>query len=297
MDISDEIREDVYDHIDQAREWELSSFDGEVDFIDEAVDTFDGFREDAAGQALEMKAKKMHPSPKVDFEGPDWDASDSARSAGDWIDDKSAELADIMLVANRFTGNTVTARRVMLSQSKFSKKSHKSRWNWNIKMHQYHLLNELPEIEFVEPDTGRRFDLEPENRSFTTYSFASDFYHSFFNTTEKMQEFMSSTEGIKSTTFNPQPDAPHGFQVFRGILKRFVLGMYGEKFDVGDPVSAMIRHMYEHASFDRSGSADVLSDGGYTETEDPGMAVIQVDIGLDNQEPNFDQLDESGPRL
>lgn len=297
MDIEDQLRDSIYDHIDQVKRWDHSSFTEEEDFIDEVVDTLDDFHQGTSGQALQMKAKKMHPSPKVDFDGPDWDKNAQARDAAKWIDGKGAELADIMLVSNRYRGNAVTARRVMLSQTKFSKESNKNPWKWKIKMHQYHLLDELPVIEFVEPATGQRFDLEPENKSFTTYSFASDFHHSFFNTSDKMQDFMSSTEGVKSTTYDPTPDAPYGFQVFRGILKRFVLGMYGERFEVGDPVSAMIRHMYEHASFDRSISPNALSDGGQSGDDDPGMAVIQIDIGLENQEPEFDELDSEGPRL
>ena len=297
MDLDDQLRDDIYSHIDQIKRWDLSKFDEEEDFIDKTVDTLDGFYEGSTGQALEMKAKKMHPSPKVDFQGPDWNDTAQARRAAKWIDQKNAELADILVVSNRFLGNTVVNRRVMLSQTKFSKKSSKNSWKWKVKMHQYHLLHELPEIEFTEPPTGRRFNLEPENKSFTTYSLASDFHHGFFNSTEKMRDFMTSTRGIKTTTYDPTPDAPYGFQVFYGMLKRFVLGMYGETFEVGDSVSGMIRHIYEHASFDRSVSSNMLSDGGYPYYDDPGLAIIQIDIGLDNQEPNFDELDAEGPRI
>ena len=297
MDLDKRIRKEIYSHIDQIKHWDLSSFSKEEDFIDATVDTLDGFYEGSAGQALQMKAKKMHPSPKVDFDGPDWDDTANARRTAKMIEQKSAELADIMIVSNRFLGNTATTRRVMLSQTKFSKKSSSNPWKWKVKMHQYHLLHELPEIKFVEPNTGECFNLEPENKSFTTYSLASDFHHGFFNTTEKMRDFMTSTQGIKTATYDPTPDAPYGFQVFYGLLKRFVLGMYGETFEVGDPVSGMIRHIYEHASFDRSTSSNMLSDGGYPYYEDPGLAIIQIDIGLDNQEPNFDELDAEGPRL
>lgn len=297
MDISDPLQESFYSHIDQLKRWDLSKFDEEEDVIDKVVDTMDDFSDDTSGQAAEMKAKKMHPSPKVSFSGPDWDGSGQARRAADWIDRKDAELADVMLVANRFRGSRVTSRRVMLSQTKFSKESSSNPWKWKIKMHQYHLLHELPEIEFVQPPTGQRFHLDPENKSFTTYSFASDFHHGYFNTTDKMQDFMSTTEGIKTTTFDPTPDAPYGFQVFRGILKRFLLDMYGERFEVGDDVSQMIKHMYEHANFDRSDSSNALADGGKQNDDDTGMAVIQIDVGLENGEPNFDELDAEGPRL
>lgn len=296
MEINDAMLDSVYDHIDRLKRWDLTSLGREEDFIDRTVDTLDGFYDSTGGQAVEMKAKKMHPTPKVDFSGPDWDGSSQARNAATWIEGESAELADLLIVTNRFQGNRITERRAMLSQTKFSKESSSSRWKWKIKMHQYHLLYEFPEIEFVEPDTGQEFNPEPENRSFTTYSFASDFKFGFFNSTEKMRDYMSSTEGIKTTTYDPTPDAPYGFQVFRGILKRMLLGMYGETFEPPDQIGSMIRHMYKHASFDRSVSPNAITDGGKSQ-EDSGMAAIQIDVGLENEEPAFDELDSEGPRL
>jgi hypothetical protein len=304
MELCDSLRKEIYDHIDQIEGWDHSHFGKEEDFIDEAVDTLDDFDEGIDGQSLQMKAKKMHPSPKVDFPGPSWDSSTQARKAATWIENKQAELADILLIVNRFRGGTVEERRVSLSQTKFSKQSSSSPMKWTVKMHQYHLLYEFPEIEFVEPSTGEKFDYDPERKSFATYSFASDFDHGFFNTTEKMRDFMSSTEGVKSTIYDPTPDAPYGFQVFRGILKRALLGMYGEPFEAGDELSQMIRHMFEESTFERSdsqnqlaeGSDSALSDGGEVE-EDSGTAVIQIDVGLENQETNFDEIDPEGPRL
>jgi hypothetical protein len=296
MDLGNSLRDSIYAHIDQIEQWSLSSFDGEVDVIDETVDTLDGFEDSSGGQSARFKTKKMHPSPQVDFSGPSWDGSSQDRAAADWIDDKDAELADLMFVANRLRGDTVVSRRVMISQTKFTKEATR-KWKWKIRMHQFHLLDGLPEIEFVEPATGERFDIDPDNRSFTTYSFASDHYPPFFNTTEKMQEFMSSTEGVKTTTFDPTPDAPHGFQVFRGMLKRFVLGMYGERFSADDTVGKMIQHMYDNATFDQGSSSNTLTDGGQTGMNDPGTAIVQIDFGLENQEANFDELDSDGPRL
>lgn len=297
MQIGDQLREEVYSHIDQVRHWEFDLFEKEEDFIDATVDTLDGFSEERFGQAIEMKAKKMHPTPKVDFNGPNWDDNPRSQRATDWINNTSAELADIMVILNVFVGDIVTNRRITVSQTKFSKEKKNNEWKWKIKMHQYYLLHELPEITFVVPATGGRFTLEPKNRSFTTYSFASDFHHAFFNTTEKMRNYMSSTQGIQSTTYDPTPDAPYGFQVFHGMLKRFVLGMYGEKFKIGDSIYELLEHIYEHNSFDRSVSSDVLSDGGRVDYNDSGMAIIQIDVGLENLEPNFDQIDEHGPRL
>ncbi|WP_254832854.1 hypothetical protein [Haloglomus salinum] len=293
MDLDDSLRDSIYTHIDQITQWSLSSFDREVDVIDKTVDTLDGFEDSNGGQSAKFKTKKMHPSPKVDFSGPRWSGN---KANADWIDRKNAELADLMFVANRLRGNTVVSRRVMISQTKFTRGASK-KWKWKVRMHQFHLLDSLPEIEFVEPATGERFDIDPDNRSFTTYSFASDHYFPFFNTTAKMQEFMSSTQGVKSTTFDPTPDAPHGFQVFRGMLKRFVLGMYGERFSADDTVGEMIQHMYDNATFDQGSSPNTLTDGGQTEMNDPATAVVQIDLGLENQEANFDELDSDGPRL
>jgi len=307
MELNDSLRKEVYDHIDQVKKWDHSDFDEEEDFIDKTVDTLDDFNEGSGGQSLQMKAKKMHPSPKVDFPGPGWKSSTQARRAAKWIENKQAELADILLLVNRFRGGTVEERRASLSQTKFSKQSSSSPMKWTVKMHQYHLLYEFPEIEFVEPSTGEKFDYDPERKSFATYSFASDFDHGFFNTAEKMRDFMSSTEGVKSTTYDPTPDAPYGFQVLRGILKRALLGMYGEPFEADDELAEMIEHMFEESGFDRGDSRDALADtadgdsalpdGGHANDDDSGTAVVQIDVGLENQAMNFDELDSEGPRL
>jgi hypothetical protein len=310
VELSDSLKEKLYAHIDQVKYWNHSEFDGEVDFIDKAVSTLDNFDEAPGDQRAQVKAKKMHPSPKVSFDGPDWAWSTQAKNAADHIANTDAELADIMVVMNRFEGDQVVGRRVTLSQTKFSKRASDSPWKWKIKMHQYHLLHELPEITFVEPATGESFNLDPVNKTFTSYSFASDFDHGFFNSTGMAREFMSSVDGVKSTTYGPKPDAPYGFQVFRGMLKRFILGMYGEEFEVGDEVSNMIQHMYDEATFTHSTSENDITrggnfatDGGYNmvgseeDDEDTGMAVIQVDMGEDIQAESFDQLDEEGPRL
>lgn len=297
MDLSDPLQDSLYAHIEQIKNWDFRSFTEEVDFIDEAVDTLDGFDYDSGNQKAEVKAKKMHPSPKVDFAGPNWNSNRQAQNAADWIENTTAELADIMIVVNLFESDQITERRVMLSQTKFSKEQSSDPWEWKIKMHQYYLLDKLPIITFTEPSTGESFNLNPENKTFTSYSFASDFRFGFFNSTRQMQDYMKSKRGIKTTGYDPTPDVPHGFQVFRGILKRFILGMYGETFRQGEEIYKMIQHMYDEASFERSVTSNTLTDGGQHQIEDPGMAVIQFDIGKEVGEKDFNDIDSEGPRL
>lgn len=272
----------VDNEIDKIEQFDRSNWDCEVDFIDQVVEWVDDDIRSNGMHWFDFKCKYMHQSPKVQFSGPDPRNTSWSKEKAGWIDKKSCEFADLLFLVNIYDDTGITDRRACISQSKFSKENSSNQFKWSIKMHQYYLLSEMPTFRFEK--SREDFDINRENKSLTTYSFASDFDECFFSTVSEMPDIMPSTKDVKTGTYNVSgSESPYPYQCMRGTLKRMIQSRYGQSFTDSDRIYDMLVEMFDKYDFDDDRSPDMISDGG--SQIDTGMAVVQIEkyVGDDEQ--------------
>lgn len=272
-----------------------SQFGEEEDFIDIAVLGLDGLQCGTTDQSAAIQVKEMHQSPYVTFDRPDW------------VRSTNPEMADLLYIVNIWDGTQIVERRASLSQAKFTKESD-NEWEsrrWKIQMHQYYFLHEQPEFCFNWKRADEDFEIEPENKSFVTYSFASDFLPPFFQPTKTMRRYMYETD-TDPAEFSFPRKRPWVVEQYNSVLQKLVERQYGEAFERGDKIYKLFKYMFSEqrdSTFTSSrtkneivdDSDDIISDGGY---EDPnsGLQVVFIDVSLDNGELDFRENSGEWPR-
>lgn len=142
-------------------------------------------------------------------------------------------------------------------------------------MNQYCILNDLPKFVVSSPDTGEIFELEPKSESFTNYSFASNFMKPFYYSTGRFGDKIN--QGAKKPTLNLEDERINGFDSSKSFIKRFLRRRLGERINPDSEIFEFINHLYREVSFSRSTSPSAMTDGG--EQDEPGLAVIQINVG------------------
>lgn len=185
MDISNDLIDAFGQEIADTRSHRFRNFSTEGPIIKATIDVLDDIcvEVDAdGGQSLWTITKQMHHTPQVEFFWPArWEKT-------------RAELADLLFLLTVYEDESGPVdRRTILSQAKHSKRenhytkpSHQSTasvehlppppYSWSISPHQYYLLENLPYFKPTKPAIDKVYHLSPTHQSFTTYSFASDFW-------------------------------------------------------------------------------------------------------------------------
>lgn len=262
----------------------------EREFISDVIPLLDNIVLHSGGQTLHAKTKNIDRTPKVEYEIPDH---------VDMPDDNKKyrrELADLLLVANFFENGSVKHRQALISQSKCMKKREVGYVDWKIDLYQFVLLNSLPPFELDYKASDERFNFSPNSTRLFNYSFVSNAHRPFFYRSSQMEEYMINTSGNKTTTFRHGTNPVTGLRLMLSILKRFLRGAYGEKFQSGSKEYNLLDEIYTHAPLSDSKSSNVLPDGG-EETPPPEGVIIQFDVNLDGDQSSFDEMDEGGLRL
>jgi hypothetical protein len=264
----------MHKQINKVDRLDRDKWSDEVDFIDNIVDWVDSEMVGNTPSGIDFKVKYMHSSPMVEFSGPDKRETNWSKSKADWINKKDCELADLLFLVNTYNTDGLDEHRVCISQSKFSKESDDKSWHWKVKMHQFYMLSHMSDIKLEKGKN--RYDIERSNKSFTTYSMASNFRECFFSTIDEMRHMMTSTSDVKTSTLKPKTENyPYPYQGMKGVLKRLILSMYGQSFDKSSDLYKFLKEMFSEYSFEGDSSKDAITDGGVM--QDPGMAVIQVE--------------------
>jgi len=267
MDIPDDIIDLFGREISRVSSGEFKNFKKEVPFIKKTIETLDDVYVSNRTYRIWSLAKKFHSSPIVDFELEH--CPDSHRA--------SAELADLIFVVNYIDGNisrTVQERLTSISQSK------KKVWDdspkgpiWEIKKHQFYLLDELPAFSVQLNAIDGDFNLTRKKQSFTTYSLVGDEWLPFFHSTSKLrrESDWSPREWNKDEIYNKdgrnydrKGKKPGGVSEMIGFLKMLIRGKRGQVFDSDDDVSRLYKRVLEESdSFDWSNTGNrPVTDGG-----------------------------------
>lgn len=259
-------------------------------FISDVIPLLDNIVLHDDGQTLHVKTKNIDRTPKVEYKVPD---------DVDMPDDNKKyrrELADLLLVANFFEDGSIKSRQALISQSKCMKKREVGYVDWKIDLYQFVLLNSLPLFELNYKASDEQFNFGPNSTRLFNYSFVCDAHRPFFYRSSQMEEYMINTSGNKTTTFRHGTNPVTGLRLMLSILKRFLRGAYGEKFQSGSKEYKLLDEIYSHAPLSDSNSSNILPDGG-EETPPPEGVIVQFDMNLDGEQPNFDEMDEGGLRL
>jgi hypothetical protein len=251
----------------------FSNYDSgdEVAFIDDTVDLLDRKYAYDGQQVLNVKCKKAHASPKVQF-----------GSLGNY-GKQSVELADILVVLNYWRNGIVSHRQSFFSQAKCVKKSQPGYLRWDIDESQYALLHERPAFQLEHKEAEVTHDLSDTAGSFFNFSFASETHRPFFYKTGDMEKYIDWSYATPRFYYGKNP--PYGNRFLFSVLKNTIRGRYGAGFDSGDAEYLLLEEVYEHAKLERSDSSNSVpsgskrvTDGGSTQTQ---FAIVNIDIDLD----------------
>jgi hypothetical protein len=292
MKISDEVLDEYKEVLAVFANDTFVGFGDERDFIKQAIRVFDDEEREGQGQTIESVSKKMDRSPIVEyFSIPDWNK-------------ETAELADFLFLVYHFKAGQIVDRYTMLSQAKYSDEDTDP--EWEVKKHQYHLLEYMPVFKLDSPSRGWKHWISPDRNSCTNFVFAGECWSPFFQLTEKMKEEMGySYYDTNDRTYSSEsePAVLNRMDVF---LNRLIRGQLGESIDPDDDLYEFYERMFDASSaWPWSSSDNKITDGGareapppepqYTDDEEPGMAVIQI-VVRDSNTPQLSEL-KVGDRL
>lgn len=239
----------------------------EISFIDDTVELLDGQYAYDGRQVMNVKCKKVHASPKVEYPA----HKKHSRT--------KVELADLLVVLNFWDNRTVDHRRAFFSQSKSMEDKKTGYLWWEVKDSQFKLLDERPKFELEHNQATATHDLSESSPSFFNYSFVSDVHRPFFYRTHDMDEFRDNSYKIPRFYYGQNP--PPGNRYMFTVLKNTVRGRYGAQFSSGDSEYKLLEEVYEHASLNKSttpNSVPMVPDGGHDKVE---FGIVNIDVDTD----------------
>lgn len=274
MNISDELIEAFGNKINAVRSSEFRAFSNEIPFIERTVAVLDDIQVEVdanGGQSLWTITKQMHLTPEVEFF---WPAT--------WETTK-AELADLLFLVSVYEDqSSPVEQRTILSQSKFAeqsvsasqwrymsrrRKSHRSRFSWKLTPHQYYLLEELPEFRVTKPVIDSTYRIDSDQDSLSTYSFASDSWLPFFQTTADMRTPVNYEWENQTDMAYKRQSHPGGALSLYGYLKQLAKTNRGLSFERYDPIYSFYRDLFGSNVTLHGTSNPTLTDGGYETSE------------------------------
>ena len=280
-DVSPQLIQEIESRLPDIPEGVYQDFSHETDFIDIAVKQLDNIQCSTNAQSARIQVKELHQSPYIRYSRPKY------------IRDTNPELGDILYILNYFESGRIIERRASITQAKFTSGDYGKRKDrvWKVQMHQFHLLDTLNNFRFDWKDEDDRFTIDKQNKSLTTYIFASDFLPPFFQTVKRSKWYLYD-EGSDPTKYTlPRKEPWDTDEYFERILS-MVRREYGQAFEPGDDLYDMLYYMFDKqrdATFTSGRSADSLvdnsgdpvPDGGESESTGSPMKVVFIDIGLD----------------
>lgn len=255
---------------------------GEIQFISKFVPDLDGASGEDKGSNLKIgiSTKSFHKTPRVKFWWPG-----KTRFEG-------CELADLLLIVTYVDNNKVVGRRSVLSQTKYTyDDKYKTQRQWDHNPYQYYLLEELPIFYPVKPNLSEWYEIFPTNKSFSTYSFVSDFWLPFFHSTSGMaSDYIPYSENrTRDYHYERTGNPPSSVQSLTGYLKMLIRGRYGESFDSTDRIGEFYQDIFSSSkAFDLSqtkntlqSGSDIATDGGPNENRNnPRETEVGSEFGL-----------------
>lgn len=251
---------------------DYSEFDDEVGFIEYTKDKLDGASVESSGGSIDISTDSVHKSPEVLYGLPN---GSSTRK----------ELGDFLFVLEVNSGG-ITTRRAMLTQAKFSK----SAPTWDIDLHQYHLISELPDFIVISPKTYQSFSLDGvEETSFANFVFASQFDDPFYVTGERIKSGVTNFDyNTADSTFNRSrlTDKIWPIEYSRSIFKRFFKGTFGTRYSRNSEISRLVHHLRAIANNWHIGTFS--TDGGEIQDEiQPEFLIVNINIEYEGQGSMF----------
>lgn len=247
----------------------------EIPFINDAVDLLDGIYAYDGQQILNVKCKKAHSSPMVEF--PNLTNYDKTK----------VELGDLLFVFNFWEDQTVIRRQAFINQSKCMKDRSPGILYWEIDESQYELLHERPKFELEHNTASEVHDLSGSVGSFFNYSFVSDVHRPFFYKTGDMQDYIDDSYTTPRFYYGRNP--PNGNRYLYAVLRAGLRNQYGASFTKGDPEYTLLEEIYEHATLNQSKTANSIStytDGGRPNGE---FGIVNIDVSTDGSIINLDR--------
>lgn len=292
MDVPDTLVESFSNEISEVSGDEFRDFGEEREFIESMLETLDDIYLSEGNSRIWTKTKYYDRSPQVGY---------YCKETGSL---ECMELSDLLFVIHHLENTQLTETRVSLTQSKYAGKDANGEFDpcWDIRLDQYHLLEELPGFTPTSPDLNKCYYINPDNHSFTTYSLASDSWLPFFDSTDSMQHHLTyGGQCSGSEDYDRAGTKISGFNSAMGFLRLLVRGQRGEPLSENPVVVKFFKHVFEESnSFGRSSSPNVISDGGEPEGElgeapdgEDGFGIIQITVSR-GRRPNFD---DEGPPL
>ena len=263
MEISDELIEEFGKAIQPVRSAQFKSFSDEVSFIEATIAALDNIRIEVdanGGQSLWTITKQMHLTPRVEFFWPiAWEKT-------------QAELADLLFIVSVYEDQIEPVkRRTVLSQSKFTRRPkvrYSPRFSWKIAPHQYYLLEELPAFRVVQPKLKPVYQLDSIQDSLSTYSFASDSWLPFFQTTSDMRDPVEYDRRNRTDMTYKRQSHPGGMLSMFGYLKEFARANRGQPIERYNSIYSFYSDLFSsNVSFRGETSGRTVPDGGYRATD------------------------------
>lgn len=258
-------------------------FSEELDFVRQTALELEGTGVSIGSRSLEVSVKVTHAKPKAMF--------DSVIGTGKH--QPSCEIADLLFVFQRETNGSIQNRRAMLSQAKFEPSAADADDQfWNINMRQLEFLNKLPPFSLISTTDYGSFDLEPNSKTFGTYSFASTFRMPFYYSADRVfsQDNLANCDFTQRTS-RFRPDDFVSFDYSPSVLKRFLKGYLGEDLnETDDDVREFIDVLYDYVENDRSFDA-MFADGGRQTELSPAnfeFAIIQFTLSDEAESEQFE---------
>lgn len=290
MYVSDNLIKKFSNEISEVSEDKYRDFPKERKFIKSLLDTLDDIYISAGRSRLWTKTKYYDRSPEVGY------------YCVDTGDLEKMEFADLLFVIHHFEDTQLKETRVSISQSKYAEEDINGKFNacWDIRLDQYHLLEELPPFTPTSPNINKWFFLSPDNNSFSTYSFASNSWLPFFDSTEAMRRKISySSQCIGSEDYDRNDTKVSGFDSIMGFLRLLVRGKRGETLSDNPMLAKFFKKVFKKSgSFYRSSSPNVISDGGEPEGKPvesaeggSGFGIIQITVSRGKQQ----YFEDEGP--
>lgn len=249
-------------------------------FIHDILNTLDNIVIKAGGQHLHTKTKNIHghPQAKFDTNNPSHSMIDS--SIIDQIEDKTPEIADLLVILNIYEGGMVKSRRAFFSQAKCVRKVKTGYQYWKIDSTQYYFLRAQPSFSLNYKGSKQTFDLSDIRSSVFNYSFVGNVHRPFFYRPGNMTEYFRSMSNHQRFVYGTNPVM--GFRLLISILKNLLHGNFGQEFDDNSTLYNLISEIYTHATLNDSSSTQALPDGGnVAQRNDSGMGIVEINVGVE----------------
>lgn len=262
--------EDGFDNYDSGNE---------INFLNDFLSELDNIVVGAAGQHLHTKVKKIHGYPQADFNTNVRSHPHVDDDIINQIEDKTPEIADLLVILNVYENSSVKYRRAFFSQTKCVDKVKTGYQYWKVDATQYYFLRAKPSFELDYDDSGESFDLSGIRSSALNYSFVGNIHRPFFYRPENMPKYFRSMSNYQKFVYGT--NSVMGFRLPISVLKTLLYGRFGEEFGDNSELYKLISEIYQHATLSDSDSTQVLTDGGNTTLMGSRMGIVEINVDTD----------------